>query len=173
MLGTSADLSTQPLLMLSSGPSWKAPGEGTLCRSSAALGYVNGSGRDGAVLPGGFQLRSPVTICCHTTTTTTTSKISTSTTSTISTVEFGDVSLQKNSQLKANSHDASQELLGEFHDQGDRQELFVSLFTVEGWPLIGHCVTKNTNYALRAARPWAADRPAGGWPPAGRIVMTP
>jgi hypothetical protein len=34
-------------------------------------------------------------------------------------------------------------------------------------------VTKNTNYALRAGRPWAADRPAGGWPPAGHIVMIP
>jgi hypothetical protein len=35
------------------------------------------------------------------------------------------------------------------------------------------CVPKNTNYALRAVRPQAADRPVGGWPPAGRIVMTP
>jgi hypothetical protein len=34
-------------------------------------------------------------------------------------------------------------------------------------------ITKNTNYVLRAARPQAADRPAGGWPPAGRIIMTP
>jgi hypothetical protein len=32
---------------------------------------------------------------------------------------------------------------------------------------------KNTNYALQVARPRAVDRPAGGWPPAGRIVMTP
>jgi hypothetical protein len=55
----------------------------------------------------------------------------------------------------------------------DHQELFVSLFTVEGWPLIGHCVTKNINYALRAARSQPANRPAVGWPPAGRIVMTP
>jgi hypothetical protein len=54
-----------------------------------------------------------------------------------------------------------------------RQELFVSLFTVEGRPLIGHLELKNTNYALRAARPRAANRPAGGWLPAGRIVMTP
>jgi hypothetical protein len=30
---------------------------------------------------------------------------------------------------------------------------------------------KNTNYALRTANPRAANRPAGGWPPAGRIVM--
>jgi hypothetical protein len=58
---------------------------------------------------------------------------------------------------------------GEFH----RQELFVSLFKVEGQPLIGHLELKNTNYALRAARLRAADKPAGGWPPAGRIVMTP
>jgi hypothetical protein len=55
----------------------------------------------------------------------------------------------------------------------DRQELFVSLFMVEGWPLIGHCVTKNINYALQAARPRAANMPAVGWPPAGRMVMTP
>jgi hypothetical protein len=26
---------------------------------------------------------------------------------------------------------------------------------------------------LPLARPLAADRPAGGWPPAGRIIMTP
>jgi hypothetical protein len=31
----------------------------------------------------------------------------------------------------------------------------------------------NTKYALRVASPRAADRPAGGWPPAGRIIMTP
>jgi hypothetical protein len=55
----------------------------------------------------------------------------------------------------------------------DCQELLVSLFTVEGWPLIGHCVTKNINYALRVARPRAADMSAVGWLPAGRIVMTP
>jgi hypothetical protein len=30
-----------------------------------------------------------------------------------------------------------------------------------------------TKYALRVANPRAADRPAGGWPPEGRIVMTP
>ena len=52
------------------------------------------------------------------------------------------------------------------------QELFVSLFTVEGRPLIGHLELKNTNSALQAARPRVADRPAGGWPSAGRIVMT-
>jgi hypothetical protein len=34
-------------------------------------------------------------------------------------------------------------------------------------------VTQTTKYALRAADPRAADRPAGGWPPGGRIVMTP
>jgi hypothetical protein len=34
-------------------------------------------------------------------------------------------------------------------------------------------VTKNTNCTLQAARPRAANRLAGGWPPAGRIVMTP
>jgi hypothetical protein len=50
------------------------------------------------------------------------------------------------------------------------QELFVSLLTVEGRPLIGHLKLKNTNYVLRAARPQAAYRPAGGWPPAGLIV---
>jgi hypothetical protein len=41
-----------------------------------------------------------------------------------------------------------------------RQELFVSLFTVEGRPPIGHCVTKTHQL-----------RPAGGQT-AGRIVMT-
>jgi hypothetical protein len=54
-----------------------------------------------------------------------------------------------------------------------RQELFVSLFTVEGRPLIGHLKLKNTKYALRAARPRVVDGPAGGWLPEGRIVMTP
>jgi hypothetical protein len=34
-------------------------------------------------------------------------------------------------------------------------------------------VTKNTKYALRAANPRAADRPPGGWPSEGRMVMTP
>jgi hypothetical protein len=34
-------------------------------------------------------------------------------------------------------------------------------------------VTKITKYNLRAAKPLAADRPAEGWPPAGRIIMTP
>jgi hypothetical protein len=29
-----------------------------------------------------------------------------------------------------------------------------------------------TNYALRVARPWAANRPAGCWPATGRIIMT-
>jgi hypothetical protein len=32
---------------------------------------------------------------------------------------------------------------------------------------------KNTQHALRVANPRAADRPAGGWPPEGRIIMTP
>jgi hypothetical protein len=26
---------------------------------------------------------------------------------------------------------------------------------------------------MRVANPWAADRPAGGWPPEGHIVITP
>jgi len=34
-------------------------------------------------------------------------------------------------------------------------------------------VTKNTKYALIVANPWAADRPASGWPLKGRKVMTP
>jgi hypothetical protein len=34
-------------------------------------------------------------------------------------------------------------------------------------------VTKNTKYAMRVASPQAADRSAGGWPPEGRIIMTP
>mgnify|MGYP006096400983 CR=1 FL=1 len=28
-------------------------------------------------------------------------------------------------------------------------------------------------YALRVADPWGANRPAGGWPPEERIIMTP
>jgi hypothetical protein len=35
----------------------------------------------------------------------------------------------------------------------NRQELFVSLFTVEGRPLTGHLVTKNTNYAVGSQTP--------------------
>jgi hypothetical protein len=31
----------------------------------------------------------------------------------------------------------------------------------------------NTKYARKAANPRAADRPAGGWPPKGRIIRTP
>jgi hypothetical protein len=34
-------------------------------------------------------------------------------------------------------------------------------------------ITETTKYALRAANPRAADRPAGGWPSEGRILMTP
>jgi hypothetical protein len=34
-------------------------------------------------------------------------------------------------------------------------------------------VTRNTIYALRLANTRAADRPAGGWPPEGLIIMTP
>jgi hypothetical protein len=34
-------------------------------------------------------------------------------------------------------------------------------------------VTETTKYALMAANPRAADRPAEGWSPEGRIVMTP
>jgi hypothetical protein len=34
-------------------------------------------------------------------------------------------------------------------------------------------VTETTKYAQRAANLRAADRPAEGWPPKGRIVMTP
>jgi hypothetical protein len=33
-------------------------------------------------------------------------------------------------------------------------------------------VTKNIEYALRAANPRVADRPAGGWLPEGRFIMT-
>jgi hypothetical protein len=33
-------------------------------------------------------------------------------------------------------------------------------------------VSKNTKYILRVANPRAADRPVGGMPPEGRIVMT-
>jgi hypothetical protein len=32
---------------------------------------------------------------------------------------------------------------------------------------------KNTKYALRAADPRVANGPADGWPPEGRIIMTP
>jgi hypothetical protein len=39
----------------------RAPGEGTLCRSPAALGYVDGSAGGGAVLPGGLRVVSPMT----------------------------------------------------------------------------------------------------------------
>jgi hypothetical protein len=53
------------------------------------------------------------------------------------------------------------------------QELFMPLFTVESWPLRGFLVEKNTNHALRVARPHAADMQAGDWLPTGRIVMTP
>jgi hypothetical protein len=34
-------------------------------------------------------------------------------------------------------------------------------------------IDKNTKYALMVANPRAPDRPAGGRPPEGRIVMTP
>jgi hypothetical protein len=34
-------------------------------------------------------------------------------------------------------------------------------------------ITKNTKDDLRMANPRVADRPAGGWLPEGRIVMTP
>jgi hypothetical protein len=35
-------------------------------------------------------------------------------------------------------------------------------------------ISKNAfQYALRVANPWGANRPAGGWPPEERIVMTP
>jgi hypothetical protein len=34
-------------------------------------------------------------------------------------------------------------------------------------------MTENTKYALRAANLRAANRLAGVWPPAGRIVVTP
>jgi hypothetical protein len=34
-------------------------------------------------------------------------------------------------------------------------------------------VSETTKYILRAANPWAADRPAWGWPPEERIDMTP
>jgi hypothetical protein len=34
-------------------------------------------------------------------------------------------------------------------------------------------VTENTKYGLRMANPRAADRPAGGWSPEGRVIMTP
>jgi hypothetical protein len=50
------------------------PQEKTNCASPpAALAYVNRLGGDGAVFPGGLQLGSPMTVCCHTRTTTTTS----------------------------------------------------------------------------------------------------
>ena len=40
------------------------PQEKELCADfPAALGYVDGSGGGGAVLPGGLQLGSPVTVC--------------------------------------------------------------------------------------------------------------
>jgi hypothetical protein len=34
-------------------------------------------------------------------------------------------------------------------------------------------VTETTNYTLWVARPRVAVRPAGGWVPTGRIVMSP
>jgi hypothetical protein len=34
-------------------------------------------------------------------------------------------------------------------------------------------LTKNTKYPLRAANPWVANRPAGGWSPSGHIIMIP
>jgi hypothetical protein len=34
-------------------------------------------------------------------------------------------------------------------------------------------VTKNSKYVPRMGNPWAADRPAGGWPPKRHIVITP
>jgi hypothetical protein len=34
-------------------------------------------------------------------------------------------------------------------------------------------VTKTTKFTLRVINLWAANRSAGGWPPEGRIVMTP
>jgi hypothetical protein len=34
-------------------------------------------------------------------------------------------------------------------------------------------VTQNTEFTPRTANPRAAVRPAGDWPPAGRIIMTP
>ena len=32
-------------------------------------------------------------------------------------------------------------------------------------------ITETTKYALRAANPWVANKPAGRWLPKGRIVM--
>jgi hypothetical protein len=49
--------------------------------------------------------------------------------------------------------------MGEFHDQGHNVKK-------ENYQL------KTSKYALRAANPRAADRPAAGWPPEGHIVMT-
>jgi hypothetical protein len=34
-------------------------------------------------------------------------------------------------------------------------------------------ISENTKNALRVANPRTADRPAGDWLPAGRIIMTP
>jgi hypothetical protein len=43
--------------------------------------------------------------------------------------------------------------------------LRVTLYSVENYYYL-LIVIKNTHYALRAARPWVADTPGGGWPPA-------
>jgi hypothetical protein len=50
--------------------------------------------------------------------------------------------------------------------------LRVTLYNVENY-YYSLIVTKDTHYALRVARPWVADTPGGGWPPAGHIIMTP
>jgi hypothetical protein len=51
----------------------------------------------------------------------------------------------------------------EFHDQGDNVDNYYCLSKV----------TETANYALRMANPQTADKLAGGWPLAWRIIMTP
>jgi hypothetical protein len=46
---------------------------------------------------------------------------------------------------------------------------FFILFSLQAPCVI--VTNKNTKYALRAANPRAADRPAGGQPPKGHIVL--
>jgi hypothetical protein len=67
---------------------------------------------------------------------------------------------------------------GECHDQAETGKLAKGKFhdqeeNVRKMLILINSHFKNTKYALRAANPRAADRPAGGWPLEGHIVMTP
>jgi hypothetical protein len=53
---------------------------------------------------------------------------------------------------------------GKFHDQWHNVKKMIYYYST---------ITETTNYAFRVANPRAANRPAGGWLPEGRIVMTP